>query len=116
MTGCAVVLTQGIVATLQVAAAESPEQSHICYLLPTCYFQMVLPFVQSMHQTGVNQMREMHTRLLLQAHAREEEGGCYLKGPERQFARLDCWQARVNGGSHNNGQNCQNDNDPHSGC
>ena len=67
MTGCAVVLTQGIMATLQVAAAESPEQSHICYLLPTCHSHMVLPFVQSMHQTGVNQMREMHTRLLLQA-------------------------------------------------
>ena len=38
------------------------------------------------------------------------------KGPERQFTRLDCWQARVNGGLHDDAQNCQNDNDTHSGC
>lgn len=109
MTGCAV-LSQGVVATLQVAAAESPE-SVIYMFAPNGTSSC------SKHASNRGRPDERNAyKAAAASHALEDEEGRYLKGPERKFARLDCWQACVNGGSHDDAQNCQNDNDPHSGC
>ena len=94
------------------------DTSVACYVYDFSKWHVAIAFAQAMHQIGADQTRrdEHKAACSVASCALEEEEDGHLKGPERQFARLDCWQACMNGGSHNDGQNCQNDNDTHSGC